>query len=117
MSRYVIVFKFKTITQWCSATRARRRVTHNIISTRILSIRRFVYAEQLIIYDLFIFSFFHTKFDWQSFIDVLAEGTNITLTMDDVVFVRNPEYFLSLHSHIVNTPLEEIRKRIMFINL
>jgi len=41
---------------------------------------------------------------------VLAEGTNNTLTMDDVVYVRNPEYFLALQSRLYNTALEEFRE-------
>ncbi|XP_025424272.1 neprilysin-like isoform X2 [Sipha flava] len=49
-------------------------------------------------------------FDWQSFIDGLTEGTNITLTMNDVVFVRNPKYFIELQAQMINVPLEEFQQ-------
>lgn len=51
------------------------------------------------------------QFDWQSYIDVLVDGTNITLTMDDTVYVRNPEYFLGLQSRLTTTDLEEFRNK------
>jgi len=38
------------------------------------------------------------------------EGTNSTLTMDDSVYVRDPEYFLALQWRLSNTALEEFRE-------
>lgn len=38
--------------------------------------------------------------------------TNATFTMDDVVLVRDAEYFLELQWLLIDTPLEEIRKYI-----
>ncbi|XP_050422697.1 neprilysin-11-like isoform X2 [Adelges cooleyi] len=49
-------------------------------------------------------------FDWSSYIQALTEGTNKTLTMDDVVYVRDPEYFLGLQSQMTSTSIEEFQQ-------
>lgn len=56
------------------------------------------------------------QFDWQSFVDALTEGTNVTVTMNDIVFVRNPKYFLELQTQMLNVPLEEFRKNLFMYN-
>lgn len=56
----------------------------------------------------------YNQFDWQSFIDGLTEGTNVTVSMNDVVFVRNPKYFVELQTQMINVPLEEFRKNFPF---
>lgn len=55
------------------------------------------------------------KFDWESFINVLTEGTNTTLTLADTVYVRKPEFFSELQYKMTQRPLEEFRKY-KFIN-
>ncbi|XP_022180671.1 neprilysin-2-like [Myzus persicae] len=49
-------------------------------------------------------------FDWQSFIDHFTLESNHTWGMDDIVLVRNKEYFLELQWRLINTPLEEIQQ-------
>lgn len=50
-----------------------------------------------------------SKFDWESFINALTEGTNVTLTVDDTVFVRKPEFFSELQYRMTQKPAEEFR--------
>lgn len=51
-----------------------------------------------------------SKFDWESFINALTEGTNVTLTVDDTVFVRKPEFFSELQYRMTQKPAEEFQK-------
>ncbi|XP_029344493.1 neprilysin-1 isoform X2 [Acyrthosiphon pisum] len=49
-------------------------------------------------------------FDWESFIDNFTSESNFTWTMDDLVHVRNKEFFLELQWKLSSTPLEEIQQ-------
>jgi len=49
-------------------------------------------------------------FDWQSYVDHVTEDTNSTWTMNDIILVRNPEYFLELQSKLIDTSLVEIQQ-------
>ncbi|XP_050542771.1 neprilysin-2-like isoform X3 [Daktulosphaira vitifoliae] len=51
-------------------------------------------------------------FDWMSYIQAITEGINKTLSMNDIVYVRDPNYFLVLQSLMANEALEEFQQLI-----